>query len=85
MLLGDAGYKVLRIENPRVSGSIPPLATFNALIGLVFFCLATRARFLIAIRFHLVSKDQACEPIAKQISFARKHYGTNYGASGSGA
>jgi len=29
MLLGDAGCKMWRTENPRVGGSIPPLATIN--------------------------------------------------------
>jgi hypothetical protein len=29
MLLGDAGCKLRRIENPRVGGSIPPLATIQ--------------------------------------------------------
>src|SRR5882762_793174 len=32
MLLGDAGCKMWRTENPRVGGSIPPLATMNLLI-----------------------------------------------------
>jgi hypothetical protein len=32
MLLGDAGCKMRRIENPRVGGSIPPLATIQIMV-----------------------------------------------------
>ena len=31
MLLGDAGCKMRRTENPRVGGSIPPLATIKTM------------------------------------------------------
>jgi hypothetical protein len=33
VLLGDAGCKMWRTENPRVGGSIPPLATINSSVG----------------------------------------------------
>ena len=33
--LGDPGCKNRRIENPRVGGSIPPLATIESIAGVV--------------------------------------------------
>jgi hypothetical protein len=50
MILGDAGCRIQRIENPRVGGSIPPVATIHYACGNLNVSALIRFPFRAAFR-----------------------------------